>query len=81
MNKFSKGDSNEFRRQGPNANEVEHFHNKSDVDSSPLAQHHTLGFGTHQAAPGNLVEVLLNRINALEARVEDLENPVEEPEE
>lgn len=29
------------------------FHERSDVDSSHRAQHHTLGTGPHQAAPGN----------------------------
>jgi len=29
-------------------------HERSDVDSGPRAQHHRLGFGTNQAAPGNL---------------------------
>lgn len=67
MNKFNKGGTNEFRKQGPNSSEVENFHNKSDVDSGPKAQHHTLGFGTHQAAPGSLVKVLLDRVAELEA--------------
>lgn len=33
--------------------EVSDFHNNSDVDSSAKAQHHTLGVGPTQAAPGN----------------------------
>lgn len=28
-------------------------HKKSDVDTSPIALHHTLGYGPNQAAPGN----------------------------
>lgn len=33
--------------------EVLDFHNSSDVDSGALAQHHTLGKGAMQAAPGD----------------------------
>ena len=35
------------------AKEVADFHNKSDVDSGDLAQHHTLGKKSYQAAPGD----------------------------
>lgn len=35
------------------ASDVKDLHNNSDVDSSPLAQHHTLGKGAHQAAAGD----------------------------
>lgn len=33
--------------------EVNAFHQNSDVNSSALAQHHTLGLGPNQAAFGN----------------------------
>lgn len=35
------------------AQEVQDFHNNSDVDHSQHSQHHTLGKGPLQAAPGN----------------------------
>lgn len=35
------------------AHEVLEFHKASDVDSSKSAQHHTLGSGVNQAAPGS----------------------------
>lgn len=33
--------------------EVSQFHRQSDVNSSPLAQHHTLGIQPNQASPGD----------------------------
>jgi hypothetical protein len=40
---------------GPNipSKDVSEFHNNSDLDSGQLAQHHTLGKASNQAAPGN----------------------------
>lgn len=35
------------------AAEVTAFHTKSDVDSGKQSQHHTLGGGPNNAAPGN----------------------------
>lgn len=32
---------------------VNDFHRNSDIDSSPEAQHHTLGVGANKAAPGD----------------------------
>lgn len=43
--------SNPFR--GGDANKSREEHRFSDVDTGPLAQHHTLGNGPHQAARGN----------------------------
>jgi hypothetical protein len=37
----------------PPAEAVSDFHTNSDVDTRPEAQHHTLGPGANQAAPGN----------------------------
>lgn len=37
----------------PNARAVTEFHTNSDVDSHDQAQHHTLGVGVNQAAPGS----------------------------
>jgi len=37
----------------PTAKEVNEFHEKSDKDGGPKAQHHTLGSSPSQAAPGN----------------------------
>lgn len=37
----------------PSAQSVNDFHGRSDVDTSMFAQHHTLGSGRTQAAPGN----------------------------
>jgi hypothetical protein len=37
----------------PAATEVNRLHDKSDVDSSSTAQHHTLGIKHDQAAPGD----------------------------
>jgi hypothetical protein len=36
----------------PSARIVNKFHNRSDIDSSPTAQHHTLGLKRDQAASG-----------------------------
>jgi hypothetical protein len=48
---------------------VNNFHDNSDVDTGDLAQHHTLGFGPNQAAPGiatnrrlTVVETLVNTV-------------------
>lgn len=37
----------------PTAKEVNEFHEKSDKDGGPKAQHHTLGPAPAQASPGN----------------------------
>lgn len=37
----------------PTTEQVQKIHEKSDKDGSPKAQHHTLGPGPNQAAPGN----------------------------
>lgn len=37
----------------PKESEVRKLHTKSDVDGSKNAQHHTLGSGPNQAAPGD----------------------------
>jgi hypothetical protein len=37
----------------PSPKEVLDFHTHSDRDGSPKAEHHTLGSGPNQAAPGN----------------------------
>ncbi len=37
----------------PGSNEVNKFHANSDVDSSSVAQHHTLGIQHDQASPGD----------------------------
>jgi hypothetical protein len=37
----------------PPAAVVEDFHTNSDLDARPESQHHTLGPGTNQAAPGD----------------------------
>ena len=37
----------------PSAKAVEDFHTNSDLDTRPGSQHHTLGPGGNQAAPGN----------------------------
>lgn len=37
----------------PTAKEVNEFHEKSDKDGGPKAQHHTLGPSPNQASPGN----------------------------
>lgn len=55
--------------------EVKNFHNRDDVDASKDAHHHTLGFGHTQAAPGDTVMRLIERIKSLEARVTALEEP------
>jgi hypothetical protein len=40
-------------RTSPPPEEVNRFHERSDVDSSALAQHHTLGVKHDQASPGD----------------------------
>jgi hypothetical protein len=37
----------------PEPREVNLFHSRSDVDSGPLAQHHTIGIKHDQASPGD----------------------------
>ena len=37
----------------PSSQAVDDFHTNSDVDTRPESQHHTLGGGTTQAAPGD----------------------------
>lgn len=37
----------------PSPREVTEFHQRSDADSSPTAQHHTLGTKRHQASYGD----------------------------
>lgn len=43
----------EKTRQGPEPREVNSFHDRSDVDSGPNAQHHTIGISRNQASPGD----------------------------
>lgn len=65
--------------------EVNLFHNRSDVDSSTTAQHHTLGIKHDQAAPGDHVHdgrgsrllgtglnLNLNRTGATQADIDNL---------
>lgn len=40
-------------RTSPPPEEVNNFHQRSDIDSSALAQHHTLGVKHDQASPGD----------------------------
>ena len=40
-------------RDYASAQAVNDFHQNSDVDTSPEAQHHTLGIGPNKAAPGD----------------------------
>lgn len=42
-----------FDKQSPSPQDVEAIHRNSDKDKSAYAQHHTLGQGPNQAAPGN----------------------------
>lgn len=44
---------NEKKGTGPEPREVSLIHNRSDVDSSTFAQHHTLGIKHNQASPGD----------------------------
>lgn len=37
----------------PSSKEVTEYHTNSDKDGSKVSQHHTLGAGVNQAAPGN----------------------------
>jgi hypothetical protein len=37
----------------PSSTEVNKFHSNSDVDTSTVSQHHTLGIGHNQASPGD----------------------------
>lgn len=43
---------------------VNELHDQSDVDSGDFSQHHTLGYGNGQAAPGKDVS---RRLAAIEA--------------
>lgn len=49
---------------------VKEFHFHSDKDSSDLAQHHTLGGNSGQAAPGDQFARLKKDFDALKAKVE-----------
>lgn len=49
------GEIKESGDSGSSAREVNAFHARSDVDSRPNAQHHTLGISRNQAAPGDHV--------------------------
>lgn len=40
-------------KDSANAQVVNDFHKNSDVDTSPEAQHHTLGIGANKASPGD----------------------------
>jgi hypothetical protein len=42
-------------KQTASPTEVNSFHQRSDVDSRPNAQHHTLGISANQATPGDHV--------------------------
>lgn len=54
VKQYGKSDR-EVKSDKPRATpeEVEDFHQNSDLDSRPEAQHHTLGPGSSQAAAGN----------------------------
>lgn len=39
--------------EAPPPGQVNYYHSRSDVDSSTIAQHHTLGIGHNQATPGD----------------------------
>lgn len=41
------------KKTTPTAKEVNEFHENSDLDGSPKAQHHSLGSSPNQASPGN----------------------------
>lgn len=59
--------------------EVDDFHKRSDVDEGPLAQHHTIGPGPYQAAPGNHRHgdsTPYGEFNALKAKVDQLPTPI-----
>lgn len=51
------------------------FHASSDVDKNSDAQHHTLGLGLNQAAPGDVVKAMQQQIADLQSRVTALEAP------
>jgi hypothetical protein len=46
-----------FANKTPSPQDVTQFHSNSDKDSSAYAQHHTLGKGSNQAAPGDHTHV------------------------
>lgn len=69
------------------AKSVSDLHNNSDLDSGSLAQHHTLGEGNHQAAPGALtasrivslqdgIDALIIDVGTLQSDVITLTNDV-----
>lgn len=43
----------DFSKSGAAPGQVNAFHTRSDVDSGPLAQHHSLGYNHNQASPGD----------------------------
>jgi hypothetical protein len=44
---------NDAKPPTPDPRQVNLFHSRSDVDSGPLAQHHTIGVGHNQVAAGD----------------------------
>lgn len=51
-------------RQRIPATQVKDFHDTDDLDSSPEAHHHTLGYKAGQAAPGDKVDARLKAVEA-----------------
>lgn len=54
-------------------NAHENAHKRSDVDYSPVSQHHTLGKNPNQAAPGNHIHAAVGDIK-ISAATSDHEN-------
>lgn len=60
--------NNPISRSGPVIPTQDNFkqaHQQSDVDSEPSAQHHTLGLGPNQAAPGTSIKGLQDAISKI----------------
>lgn len=67
----NEGPKSHFGHSNPFAGNTgfQDAHNKSDVDSEPQAQHHTLGKGGNQAAPGSEIPRLEKLIVAQSALI------------
>lgn len=51
MAQISRNDPAE-KEKSPSARAVAEFHKYSDLNTSPNAQHHSIGLGSNQVAPG-----------------------------
>ncbi len=64
LNSVAKGEEHGYINKG---------HDVRDLDFDRNSYHHTLGLKQNQAAPGDVVQQLLDKVAELETRIEALE--------